>query len=159
VVIDEDTGAEGPVDDPPASVPDDKEADTLASAWEGSHWASLVPVAVELPVVLTIGGQYIRGTVDAVYEHPDGGLEIVDIKTGPLPDDDPGWLQLEAYALGVPEVVKLTFVSLKGGRASVASRDAGLLGAKELLTEALHKTRGPYGCPGCNSCGSPPSSS
>lgn len=152
MVVDEDAGAEGPVDDPPAEVVSDTEADTFASAWLASDYATRVPVFTELPVVLTIGGEYIRGTVDAVYELEVRGLEIVDIKTGPAPDDEPGWLQLEAYALGVPGVSRLTFVSLKGGRVKVKSRAAGSVDAKELLREALQKTRGPYHCDGCSWC-------
>lgn len=36
----------------------------------------------ELPFVLKLDGRLIRGRIDAVYKTDDGGLEIVDFKTG-----------------------------------------------------------------------------
>ncbi len=160
VVVDDDKGAESTEDDPPDPVETDDDADACANAWLRTPYASTTPVATELPVVLTIGGRYIRGTVDAVYEHDDGTLEIVDIKTGPAPDDEPGWLQLEAYGLAVagerpPETVKLTFVSLTGAEPKVASRTWRGPMVTDNLREAIERIGGPYGCPGCKHCGSP----
>ncbi|MGH2747317.1 MAG: UvrD-helicase domain-containing protein [Actinomycetota bacterium] len=40
---------------------------------------------IELPFVLKKDGKIIRGRIDAVYETDDGGLEIVDFKTGRRP--------------------------------------------------------------------------
>ncbi len=117
VVVDEDLGARAVPDDPPEPVGTDAAAEACAAAWLGSRFASLVPTAVELPVVLTVGGVYLKGKVDALYEHPDGTWEVVDIKTGPLPDESQ-WLQLEAYALALAhdgrriDDCRLTFVSL-----------------------------------------------
>jgi DNA helicase-2/ATP-dependent DNA helicase PcrA len=36
----------------------------------------------ELPFVLKVGPKLVRGRIDAVYETDDGGLEVVDFKTG-----------------------------------------------------------------------------
>jgi RecB family exonuclease len=36
----------------------------------------------ELPFALKLDGRVIRGRIDAVYKMDDGGLEIVDFKTG-----------------------------------------------------------------------------
>ena len=36
----------------------------------------------ELPFVLKVGSRLVRGRIDAVYETDDGGLEVVDFKTG-----------------------------------------------------------------------------
>jgi DNA helicase-2/ATP-dependent DNA helicase PcrA len=36
----------------------------------------------ELPFVLKVGPRLVRGRIDAVYETDDGGLEVVDFKTG-----------------------------------------------------------------------------
>jgi DNA helicase-2/ATP-dependent DNA helicase PcrA len=36
----------------------------------------------ELPFVLKLGARLVRGRIDAVYETDDGGLEVVDFKTG-----------------------------------------------------------------------------
>jgi DNA helicase-2/ATP-dependent DNA helicase PcrA len=37
---------------------------------------------IEVPFTLLVDGRMIRGRIDAVYETDDGGLEIVDFKTG-----------------------------------------------------------------------------
>jgi DNA helicase-2/ATP-dependent DNA helicase PcrA len=128
VVVDEDLGARAVLDDPPEPVEADAAADACAAAWLDSRFASLVPTAVELPVVLTVGGVYLKGKVDALYEHPDGIWEVVDIKTGPMPDESQ-WLQLEAYALALAgdgrriDDCRLTFVSLHSD-GGVVSRPA-----------------------------------
>jgi DNA helicase-2/ATP-dependent DNA helicase PcrA len=36
----------------------------------------------EIPFVMKVDGRLVRGRIDAVYETDDGGLEIVDFKTG-----------------------------------------------------------------------------
>ncbi|HEU5001313.1 MAG TPA: UvrD-helicase domain-containing protein [Actinomycetota bacterium] len=36
----------------------------------------------ELPFLLKVGGRVVKGRIDAVYETEDGGLEVVDFKTG-----------------------------------------------------------------------------
>ena len=43
------------------------------------------PTHVELPIDAPLGGRTVRGKIDAVYEHPDGTVEIVDWKTGVPP--------------------------------------------------------------------------
>ena len=61
----------------------------LRATWLGMGYArrriarldSGEPMA-ELPFVLKVGDRLIRGRIDAVYETDDGGLEIVDFKTG-----------------------------------------------------------------------------
>jgi DNA helicase-2/ATP-dependent DNA helicase PcrA len=77
---------------------------------------------IELPFVMkTESGQIIRGRIDAVYETEDGGLEIVDWKTGTEFEAAPGD-QLEIYraalaAAGVPgsESLKINYAFLKTG--------------------------------------------
>lgn len=135
-VVDEDLGARAVPDDPPEPVRTDAAADACAAAWLDSRFSSLVPTAVELPVVLTIDGVYLKGKVDALYEHPDGSWEVVDVKTGPLPDESQ-WLQLEAYALALAsdgrrlDDCRLTFISLhqSGGVASRQARPEATLRA------------------------------
>ncbi|HEY8203063.1 MAG TPA: 3'-5' exonuclease, partial [Actinomycetota bacterium] len=51
----------------------------------------------ELPFVLKVGDRLVRGRIDAVYELPGGGLEIVDFKTG-AEAERPGIDQLRVYA-------------------------------------------------------------
>ena len=75
----------------------------------------------ELPFILKVGKQLIRGRIDAVYETGDGGLEIVDFKTGRHVDDG-GLDQLAVYAaalgkLGVEfeEPLRVTYCYLADG--------------------------------------------
>lgn len=54
----------------------------------------------ELPFSLKLGARVVRGRIDAVYETDDGGLEVVDFKTGRrVPSDDLDQLALYAAAL------------------------------------------------------------
>jgi DNA helicase-2/ATP-dependent DNA helicase PcrA len=57
---------------------------------------------VELPFALRRNGRIVRGRIDAVYETDDGGLEIVDFKTGrrfEKSDDEADQLELYGEAL------------------------------------------------------------
>lgn len=55
--------------------------------------------AVELPLEFEIFGWKMRGSVDRVFQRPDGSLEVVDLKTGSrMPDNN---LQLGTYAVGM----------------------------------------------------------
>lgn len=75
--------------------------------------------AAELPFTLKAGRALVRGRIDAVYL-ADDGLEIVDFKTGQIPDD-PDWGQLELYAEALAELglvrggVTLTYAYLRAG--------------------------------------------
>jgi ATP-dependent DNA helicase UvrD/PcrA len=91
---------------------------------------------VELPFVIKVDGRIVRGRIDAVYETDDGGLEIVDYKTGkrfePGEDDQ---LAIYARALaanglvppGAP--VTLTYAFLDGGEPVSRSWEARVEGA------------------------------
>lgn len=66
----------------------------------------------EVPFVLKAGGRLIRGRIDAVYETEDGGLEVVDFKTG-VSSERAEVDQLALYAaalvqLGIPVKGPLT---------------------------------------------------
>ncbi|HEY7875958.1 MAG TPA: 3'-5' exonuclease, partial [Actinomycetota bacterium] len=52
---------------------------------------------IELPFALKKDGRIIRGRIDAVYETDDGGLEIVDFKTGRTPAEGDDADQLAVY--------------------------------------------------------------
>ncbi|MGH2699524.1 MAG: 3'-5' exonuclease, partial [Actinomycetota bacterium] len=102
---------------------------TTLGHWEASGYAGREPAKlpsgepmVELPFTLRLDGRIIRGRIDAVYPTPDGGLEIVDFKTGKRFEvDEADQLDLYARAMkangliaeGVP--VRLTYVFLDGG--------------------------------------------
>jgi len=160
--VDPDAGADAAVDDPPEPVGSDTEADRLADRFLRTPYAHRVPVAAELPLVLTIGGAFVRGTADLLFagdtDDPDA-WEVVDLKTGAPPADDAGWLQLEAYALAIADGGRpldraaLTFLSLGGGRTTVVSRPArprDVIVAD--LRAALAATRPPASCAGCRWC-------
>jgi DNA helicase-2/ATP-dependent DNA helicase PcrA len=162
-VVDADAGADAAVDDPPEPVGSDAEADRLADRYLATPYASRVPAAAELPLVLTIGGQYVRGTADLLFVAADGGAdadwEVVDLKTGPPPADDAAWLQLESYALAIADGGRpldratLTFLALGGRRVSVSSRPARPRARIVAdLRAALEATRRPATCPGCPWC-------
>ncbi|MDQ3955027.1 MAG: ATP-dependent helicase [Actinomycetota bacterium] len=59
---------------------------------------------LELPFALKKDGRVIRGRIDAVYETDDGGLEIVDFKTGRRFDKSDEADQLELYALALEKL-------------------------------------------------------
>jgi DNA helicase II / ATP-dependent DNA helicase PcrA len=84
----------------------------------------MVPLFAERPFLLPIEGIAIKGRIDAIYGVPDGPWEVVDWKTGQLPNaDDPlAGVQLDLYALAcievwrkTPEDLKLTYFYLRTG--------------------------------------------
>ncbi|MGH2701529.1 MAG: UvrD-helicase domain-containing protein [Actinomycetota bacterium] len=102
---------------------------SLLDHWEGSGYAerelATLPSGepmIELPFTLRLGdGRIVRGRIDAVYTTTDGGLEIVDFKSGKR--FEPGELdQLDIYARAlnanglIPEGahVTLTYLFLDG---------------------------------------------
>ncbi|MCA1840708.1 MAG: ATP-dependent helicase [Actinobacteria bacterium] len=97
----------------------------------------------ELPFVLKLGGQLIRGRIDAVYETDAGGLEIVDFKTGAevtIGEFD----QLMVYAGALSKAgitsdkpVKLTYCYLATG--TLDSREVSLAEAEEALSSLAGK--------------------
>ncbi len=75
---------------------------------------------LELPFSIRSGDDVVRGRIDAVYDKDDGGLEIVDWKTG-IELEVPEFDQLALYAaalslLGVPAgEITLTYFYLASG--------------------------------------------
>ncbi|MDQ4142954.1 MAG: PD-(D/E)XK nuclease family protein, partial [Actinomycetota bacterium] len=53
---------------------------------------------IELPFAMKKDGKIIRGRIDAVYETEEGGLEIVDFKTGKHFEKPEGADQLDIYS-------------------------------------------------------------
>jgi DNA helicase-2/ATP-dependent DNA helicase PcrA len=62
-----------------------QELAALQSAFTSSPWAARTPVAVEVSFEMPIGETVIRGRIDAVFADPDGGVTVVDWKTGQPP--------------------------------------------------------------------------
>jgi DNA helicase II / ATP-dependent DNA helicase PcrA len=80
----------------------DLELAQLREAFLRTSYASRAPLAVEEPFALSIGGRVVRGRIDAVFASSDGGVEVVDWKSGgrgSLSD-----LQLAIYRLAWAEL-------------------------------------------------------
>lgn len=85
-----------------AWVVEDPELTDLKRCFLASEWADRVPVEVEVPFATRIGGLGVRGRVDAIFADDDGGVTVVDWKTGRSPArDDAVAVQLACYRLAI----------------------------------------------------------
>ena len=117
----------------------------LQTVFAVSPWASRTPIDVEVPFDMVIGGTVVRGRIDAVFADEDGGVTVVDWKTGD-PPATPDALRQNAVQLAVyrlawaatagmaPHSVRAAFHYVRSGRTVVpdalpdAAELAGLLG-------------------------------
>lgn len=89
----------------PGSADEDLGDTDLADMQEhflASEWAERVPLDVELSLETLVGGHAIRGRVDAVFADEDGGVTVVDWKTGRPPrgaEASTRAVQLSAYRI------------------------------------------------------------
>jgi DNA helicase-2/ATP-dependent DNA helicase PcrA len=77
----------------------------LRDAFRRTPYAARAPLAVEEPFALAIGGRVVRGRIDAVFTRDDGGVEVVDWKSGgrgSLSD-----LQLAIYRLAWSQIAAI----------------------------------------------------
>ncbi|MGW2159840.1 ATP-dependent helicase [Nonomuraea sp. NPDC001699] len=112
----------------------------LQERFEESEWADRRPVDLEVPFETMIADRLVRGRMDAVFELPDGGYEVVDWKTGVPPRGKAARtasVQLAAYRLawshlaGVPlEKVGAAFHYVRANR---TVRPVNLLDAAGLV--------------------------
>lgn len=91
---------------PGAGDPQTADADQLTvlqDAFNASPWAARTPVDVEVPFEMALGETIVRGRIDAVFADPDGGVTVVDWKTGEPPADEAARrhaaIQLAVYRL------------------------------------------------------------
>lgn len=109
-----------------SDVGDTVELAALQTAFAGSRWAARTPVAVEVPFEMPIGDTVVRGRIDAVFDDPDGGVTIVDWKTGEPPHGPEAMrqaaIQLAVYRMawaalnGCPESsVRTAFYYVRSG--------------------------------------------
>lgn len=56
--------------------------DHLRRTFLASEWADRSPSAIEVALETVVGGRSVRGRIDAVFPDADGGVTIVDWKTG-----------------------------------------------------------------------------
>ena len=90
-------------------VVDDAEFDELRTQFLASPWANRVPIEIEVPFATRIAGVGVRGRIDAVFADSDGGLTVVDWKTGRPP------AQARRAALGVQlACYRLAIAELRG---------------------------------------------
>ena len=85
-----------------AGIEDDAELRALIAGFEAGPFADRRPHSVEAPFSIVLGGQVVRGRIDAVYDEPDGGYLVVDWKTNRAHTADP--LQLAVYRLAWAEL-------------------------------------------------------
>ena len=106
---------------------DTEELERLQAAFHASPWAARTPVDVEVPFEVALGDTIVRGRIDAVFADPDGGMTVVDWKTGEPPADEDARrhaaVQLAVYRLawagltGCPaEQVRAAFHYVRSGR-------------------------------------------
>jgi DNA helicase-2/ATP-dependent DNA helicase PcrA len=85
-----------------AGIEDARDLEELITRFEAGPFGERVPHAVEAPFALVIGGQVVRGRIDAVYAEPDGRWLVVDWKTNRDQTADP--LQLAIYRIAWAEL-------------------------------------------------------
>ncbi|MEQ6903767.1 UvrD-helicase domain-containing protein [Nocardioides sp. YIM 152588] len=117
---------------------DEHDLEELVARFTAGPFGDRMPAAVEAPFALVLGGQVVRGRIDAVYAEPavgggDPGFLLVDWKTNAQATADP--LQLAVYRVawaelrGVPvDRVRAGFYYVRTGRlvepADLPGRDA-----------------------------------
>ncbi len=79
---------------------DARQLGELQAAFSASRWAARTPIDVEVPFEMAIGAHVVRGRIDAVFGDADGGVTVVDWKTG-APPADPDARRHAAIQLGV----------------------------------------------------------
>ncbi len=99
-------------------VRDEGDLARLTAAFESGPYADRRPVAVEAPFQLALGGRVVAGRIDAVYADADGGVEVVDWKTGSARESDP--LQLAVYRLAWAEMHELPLDQVRAAFVHVA---------------------------------------
>lgn len=134
----------------------------LKDAYERSRFADMKPFASEQKIALVFDEVVVQGRIDAIFERPQGGWEIVDFKTGRLPAADAATdRQLELYALAAqeiwnkaPEDLTLTFASIMEGERQVPVRPAAEIRADvgRALSEIASARFDPVPSAACRSC-------
>ena len=111
----------------------------LKEAFRKTRFSGVPPMMAERPISLVVGNHIVQGRMDAVFERPEGGWEIVDWKSGRGPEEEGAerW-QLDLYALAAQEIwgkkpdeLTVTFVYLGDEtERSYAARSAGEIRAE-----------------------------
>ncbi|MEU2347523.1 ATP-dependent DNA helicase [Modestobacter sp. NPDC049651] len=115
----------------------DEQLTALQAAFLASVWADRQPVDVEAPFETPLGPLTLRGRIDAVFATPDGGFEVIDWKTGPVPapaELAAAGVQLAAYRLGWSRLTGVPVERVSAGFHHVAANTT--LRPVDLLDEA-----------------------
>ena len=88
------------LDEPDETRDPDADLARLIDAFEAGPFARRTPMATEVPFSLFLGGQVVRGRIDAVFDDR-GRPEVIDWKTGRA---RPNPLQLAVYRLAWAEL-------------------------------------------------------
>lgn len=129
-----------------ASADDAGELEELQTAFRASVWAERTPIEVEVPFEMVLGETVVRGRIDAVFADPDGGVTVVDWKTGEPPTGCArrhAAVQLAVYRqawaalAGLPETrVRAVFHYVRAGRTVAPEAMPGPDELAALLTAA-----------------------
>lgn len=87
----------------------EEDLEVLQRNFSASEWADRSPLDVEVGVETTLAGRSVRGRLDAVFEDPDGGVTIVDWKTG-----RPGTAEQRAQRAVQLAVYRVAYARLTG---------------------------------------------
>ncbi|WP_205876804.1 ATP-dependent helicase [Mycobacterium camsae] len=93
-----------------ADVGEPQELAALQQAFTASPWAARTPIAVEVAFEMPIGDAVVRGRIDAVFADADGGVTVVDWKTG----EPPRGLEARRHAAVQLAVYRLAWSALQG---------------------------------------------
>jgi DNA helicase-2/ATP-dependent DNA helicase PcrA len=104
---------------------------------------------VEVPWAIELGGDEVRGRIDAIFVDPDGTFHLIDWKTGRPHESYGSRLQLPLYALAAnrlwgiePEKMRLAYAFIPGDDLVEASTEGDFLGrAEEWALAALHRIK------------------
>ncbi|MGY4711447.1 ATP-dependent helicase [Mycolicibacterium sp. CBM1] len=118
-----------------------RELSALQEAFTASPWAARTPLDVEVPFEMAIGDTVVRGRIDAVFADPDGGMTVVDWKTGEPPADEDARrhaaVQLAVYRLAWAALRDCPVESVRAAfhyvRAGTTVRPDALPGPEELV--------------------------
>ena len=120
------------------AAPDEALAE-LRRRFLASEWADRIPVEVEVPFAMEVGGVVVRGRMDAVFRDESGFYDIVDWKTGRRPVGaaaEAAAVQLAAYRLAWAQLAGVPVEQVRAGFHYVAEgvtvRPADLLDAPAL---------------------------
>jgi DNA helicase-2/ATP-dependent DNA helicase PcrA len=123
-------------------IDDDTDLEQLVAKFRAGPFAERRPVAVEPSFALVLGGQVVRGRVDAVFAEDDGSHLVVDWKTNREHSADP--VQLAVYRVawaelhGLPlERVRAAFYYVRDGEVVVPDQLPDRAGLEALLARGV----------------------